>query len=219
MKPILSFARRIGRKLTLEHISLLEKYLPEIGLSDTNFNVSNNFVNYFLEIGFGNGVHIYERALRDPQNCYIGCEPFLNGVTNLLKKIDNSKAISNIYIWPDDVKKLLESIPNEFLSGIYILFPDPWPKKKHLKRRIINNDFLTTLAKKIKKDGNIIIATDHQDYAEWILEKLQKSKDFTIPSVNLSDFSVFPTDWIKTKYQMKAESLNIHSYYFCGQRI
>src|SRR5690606_35153253 len=106
-----------------------------------------------------------------PDCIFIGCEPYINGVANLLKLIKDAN-LQNILIWPDDGRILLQHMPANILDRIYLLFPDPWPKKKHHKKRIVNQNWLNLCASKLKSTGDLAIATDHADYAKWITREL-----------------------------------------------
>ena len=124
--------------------------------------------NVLLEIGFGSGENIAHQAINNPNSMCIGCEPFINGVSSLLTKIKTNN-ITNIKIYNDDAKLLLEALPDYLIKRAYILFPDPWPKKRHNRRRFINLNSLLLIHKKMKKTGELIIATDHPGYFEWII--------------------------------------------------
>ena len=148
--------RRRGRNSRAIKLGKLDKY-----------KVSDLISNFRLEIGFGYGENILHNALLNPDINYVGCEVYFNGISNLLQQIDN-QSIQNISIWPGDARVLLEKLPKNIIEKTYILFPDPWPKRKHHKRRLISNEFLLLLANKMKLQGEIIIATDNSDYATWI---------------------------------------------------
>src|SRR6185312_4628537 len=104
---------------------------------------------------------------------------------------------------------VLEKLPDNLLKRVYILFPDPWPKARHHKRRIISHTMLALLAKKIAPNGELIVATDHLDYADWIKEHLLNTPHFTPHKLASSDFRTAPVDWMPTRYQQKAESLGL----------
>jgi tRNA (guanine-N7-)-methyltransferase len=206
---ILSFARRIGKSLTPAQKVLLLNLMPKYGFSLESLD---KYHDYVLEIGFGGGVHLDNLAKKSPDVCHIGCEPYLNGVVSLLQLIKNNN-LENILIYQDDAIDLLEKLPDYFLSALYILFPDPWPKLKHHKRRLINTQSLGLFAKKMKKQASLTIATDHEDYAKAIYEYLFSSGLFKLKS-NITDYQHQPNDWTKTKYQEKAETLGIKPYFF-----
>lgn len=156
-----------------------------------------------LEIGFGFGDFLFSHAKNNPDSLFIGAEPHLNGIVNLLSKLE-IEPLKNIRIFKEDIRILLEKLPQEFFDEIYILFPDPWPKSKHFKRRLINCNFLDFLSQKIKKNGKLIIATDHDSYKTWILSAIIENKNFSWLAESKKDWQNFPNWWIETKYQKKA---------------
>ena len=220
-KRIVSFARkRVGNRAKENNIlqELLPRFaaiVPEDGgviekLTDLFANSGNNmgYSSYVLEIGFGSGENILSMANKNPNIGYVGCEVFTGGVVTLLEDIRESK-IENIRIWHDDALELISRLPLNSLSLIYILHPDPWPKRKHNKRRLINTEFLQLLASKMAKEAKLLMITDHADYAKHIAT--------TIPEVaDIFDcqFNDYP-EIIKTKYRLKAEAQGIESQYFC----
>ena len=190
-QEIRTFGRRHGKKLSERKNALLENVLPKIAPNESESND-------ILEIGFGAGEHLRELAIKNPDKIIIGAEPFVNGVAALLSAVcDKNSTIldeyKNIRIFPDDVRLMLNSGKFNF-SEIWILHPDPWPKARHEKRRLLNSNFLNLLTKNLAIRGKIIIGTDHWEYYDWILNQ--------IPQTNLqqndSEFEI-----IKTRYQSK----------------
>ncbi len=137
-----------------------------------------------------------------PDVNFIGCETFINGVATLLKQIDDAK-VSNIRILHGDARLLIDKLPDGSLDRVFILFPDPWPKTKQQKKRIITTEMLQKLARVIKKGGRLEVATDHVEYGEWIAGYLADSESFA-ENKTLGLDSV-PDDWIPTRYQKKAQ--------------
>lgn len=191
-----TFGRRHGKKLSNRKQWLMDNLLPEMApkapdLSDESL---------ILEIGFGNGEHLRDLALQNPKKIIIGAEPFANGVAALLSAITNESdntllnEYKNIRIWGDDVRLMLQDFNNIKFDEIWVLHPDPWPKARHEKRRLLNHDFLNLLSKFMTKDSHIIIGTDHWEYYDWIVEQLKQTK-LSIKSTEL--------DTIKTRYQIK----------------
>ena len=141
-QEIRTFGRRHGKKLSARKQTLLETVLPDF--LPKNIKTTGNLI---LEIGFGNGEHMRDLSIRNPESIIIGAEPFMNGVAALLSAITNESdnqilpEYKNIRIWPDDVRKLLHDSNYKF-SEIWVLHPDPWPKARHEKRRLLNSDFL-----------------------------------------------------------------------------
>ena len=195
-KDIRTFGRRHGKKLSLRKQWLMENILPKIAPNMTELAGKSPI----LEIGFGNGEHLRELALKNQDTIIVGAEPFANGVAALLSGITNESDNSvidkykNIRIFPDDVRLLLHEIGTVQFSQIWVLHPDPWPKARHEKRRLLNHDFLNLLAGHIGKSGKIIIGTDHWEYYDWIIDQLKQTK-LKIESTDL--------DIIQTRYQIK----------------
>ncbi len=170
-KYLRSFGRTKGHKLSKNQEEIIDGFLPKIRPTK-NILKSKNIV---LEIGFGAGEHIIqlidERV--DKDQVIIGCEPYINGAVKVLKYIEENN-IQNVFIFDGDARDLLDDI--ESIAKCYILFPDPWPKKRHNKRRIINTDTINAINSKLVVDGKITIATDHDGYSEWIKEVLSSLK-------------------------------------------
>jgi len=191
-----TFGRRHGKKLSARKVWLMENLLPNITPKTDKYDEKS----IILEIGFGNGEHLRDLALNDQKSIIIGAEPFVNGVAALLsaitKESDNTvfDEYKNIRIHPDDVRLLLKNLQHIKFSQIWILHPDPWPKAKHEKRRLLNSDFLNLISQFLSDDGKIIIGTDHWGYYDWIIEQLKNTK-LKIKSTSL--------DIIKTRYQLK----------------
>jgi tRNA (guanine-N(7)-)-methyltransferase len=206
-KLIRSFGRIKSRKLSSNKQNLLKDFLPKIILSEEIYsNVNNNFEtqNNVLEIGFGFGDFIFHLAKNNPQKKIYGFEPHQNGVVNLLAMLANED-LKNIKISCSDIRYEINNFADKFFDEIYILFPDPWPKNKHYKRRLITKDFLDNIiAKKLKSHGKLTIATDHDDYKTWILASALSSKKITWNARNKKDWQIFPQNWTETKYQKKA---------------
>lgn len=193
-QEIRTFGRRHGKKLSARKQTLLETVLPAF----LPKNIKNT-ENLILEIGFGNGEHVRELSIRNPESIIIGAEPFMNGVAALLSAITDESTneildeYKNIRIWPDDVRKLLKDTKLLF-NEIWILHPDPWPKAKHEKRRLLNSEFLELLGTKLSKNGQIIIGTDHYEYFDWIVNEVKKTALYA---------SFPPLSIIHTRYQEK----------------
>lgn len=193
---IRTFGRRHGKKLSNRKQWLMENLLPKITPKTDDFAEKSTV----LEVGFGNGEHLRDLAISNPDKIIIGAEPFANGVAALLSAITNESdnilfpEYKNIRVWNDDVRILLKDFKDSQFDEIWILHPDPWPKAKHEKRRLLNHDFLNTLSKHLSQTGKIIIGTDHWEYYDWIVEQLKQTQ-LKIKSTDL--------DTIKTRYQIK----------------
>lgn len=147
--------------------------LPEQQINPHNF-FDRYYCDIYVEIGFGNGEYLIETAKKNPDIGFIGCEPFENGVVAALSGIQKNN-LSNVRIYKGDARELLKSLTERSLNCMYILFPDPWRKKKHHKRRLISEDFLKLVRGRMKSGSNIVIATDHEDYRDDILKHLHDS--------------------------------------------
>jgi tRNA (guanine-N7-)-methyltransferase len=191
-----TFGRRHGKKLSNRKQWLMDNLLPEITPKSADFGTKP----VILEIGFGNGEHLRDLSINNPNSTVIGAEPFANGVAALLSGITNEsdnvlfEQYKNIRIHPDDVRLLLKDFPDSKFKEIWVLHPDPWPKARHEKRRLLNHTFLQLLAEHLAQDGKIIIGTDHWEYYDWIVNELKQTK-LNIKSTTL--------DTIKTRYQIK----------------
>lgn len=217
------FGRRKGRIIRKAKSTLLERFLPQIQITaDTPLTQESLFdfpvKELCLEIGFGNGNHLAGQALQHPENGYIGAEVFQNGVANLLTLLTGIKEgdslpssikllperRDNIRVYADDIRLLFKNMPNHFLDKVFLLFPDPWPKKRHASRRFINPDNLQELARIIKHGGILRIATDHKVYKSWTLHQMHQDPNFVWTATCGQDWKHEPSDWVKTKYQQKA---------------
>ena len=197
------FGRRKGRKLSnSSQLALKEGKRYFIQKEDLN-NILKSKKNIILEIGFGDGDNLINSAKTNSDIFYIGSDPFLNTTTKCLKRIIKCN-INNIVIWPDDVRKIIKSFPINSISKIKMLFPDPWPKKKHKSRRLIQEDFLEIIYSIIKPKGTITIATDHDELKCWILEKFQRHGKFEWIVKTSKDWETRPIDCFQTKYELKS---------------
>ncbi len=166
------YGRRQSRPLRESQKDLWEKLFTKINLDLQNLP-STYGDEVIFEIGFGSGENLAQQAITHSSAICIGCEPFINGVASLLAKIAKQN-LTNIRIFNDDAKLLLVALPNDLIRQTFILFPDPWPKKRHHRRRIVNLENLLLVHQKMKKAGELVIATDHPGYLEWILEIIQQ---------------------------------------------
>jgi tRNA (guanine-N7-)-methyltransferase len=205
--------RRRGRKLRPGQERLLETYLPEIQVNAPSGDgpvvpgalFQPEMREVWLEIGFGAGEHLAWQAARNPDIGIIGAEPFLNGVARLLSEIADERP-GNIRIHPDDVRPLLPRFTDASFARVFILFPDPWPKLRHNRRRLINTQLLDTLARLMRDGAELRVATDDQDYLVWILRHLQAHPDFSWSARQADDWRQRPADWPDTRYEDKNRS-------------
>lgn len=212
-KFIRSFGRVRSRKLGVNKIALFEDILPKYQLNLEDFAQNNNFTKINLEIGFGSGDFMFQNAKNNPDQLFIGSEIYINAIGKLLDKLQENP-LNNLTIYQNDVRILLEKLPQNFLDQIFILFPDPWPKKRHHNRRIINHNLLQILNHITKPQGKLLIATDHPSYQEFLLDFLPKNQFFTLDANFHQNPHLEPDFWVKTKYQEKAIKEGRDSMFF-----
>lgn len=203
-KPLRSFGRRNGR-LRQNPQRLLNEVLPPIRIHSDTLALPEGYERVALEIGFGAGEHIAAQALHNPNTLYIGCEPYMPGVAKLLRVVEEN-AISNIRLYTDDARQLMAALPKGLIDDAYILFPDPWPKARHHKRRLITTEFLTDLARIQPEGAALLLATDHEDYAAWILNAMHATPHYRWTAETAADWLNLPDTWAETKYQRKTSA-------------
>ncbi len=205
---IKTFARRIGRPLNAQHKMLLQHHLPKVEAISNITIKQQHYKKINLEIGFGTGDNIIYQAQQHTDALYIGCEPFINGVVKVLSKIA-AQNLNNILLHADDVRILLDNMQHIQFDEIFILFPDPWPKKRHHKKRLINTDFLHKLAiHHMRSNTKLYISTDHKDYAQWILEEANNCKAIKLLNVDKKAWETPLFPHIESKYEARGKSLD-----------
>ena len=205
-----SFGRTRSRSLTTRQQEIVTRVMPRVEIdieAMTDLPPSALFdeaiSSTWLEIGFGGGEHLLWQARNNPEIGLIGCEPFRDGVVRVLTAIDQ-EGISNIRLHADDARPLLRCLPPGSIERAFILFPDPWPKKRHAKRRLINSDLVGMLARVMKSGAELRIGTDIDDYLKSILLTLHQAADFEWLARGPSDWRNRPSDWPETRYEAKA---------------
>lgn len=208
------YGRRVGRPLNPERQRAVDDLMPEVGIHEDQITekadllpsslFTSNYTQIWLEIGFGNGEHL--KGLMDSytDNGFIGAEPFINGMAAFLRSIYDSDA-RNVRVWMDDAIKLVDSLRDHCLDGMYVLNPDPWPKKRHRKRRIINQRNLDRFARVLKPGALLIMATDVDDLAEWMAIHASNHSAFEWSAKSSADWKTMPEGWIRTRYEQKGE--------------
>lgn len=156
-----------------------------------------------LEIGFGGGEHLIAAAAAEPDVDFIGCEPFVNGMARLLARIE-AAALGNIRLHQGDAAEIIDRLPHASLSRVYIFYPDPWPKRRHRKRRFISDENLARLARVMRPGAELRFATDIDDYAAWTLARLRATSTFRWRATHAHDWLEPWTGWTRTKYESKA---------------
>jgi tRNA (guanine-N7-)-methyltransferase len=206
------FGRRKGHRLRPGQARLLATLLPQLALDlgrpapaplQSLFSVPVDAVH--LEIGFGGGEHLIREAQRHPRVGFIGCEPFVNGMAKALAAIDALK-LANVRLHHGEAKPLLAWLPEASLSRIDLLYPDPWPKRRHWKRRFIQDESVATLARVLRAGGIFRFATDWPDYAAWTLERFLRSPDFEWVAERADDWRLPWPGYAATRYEAKARA-------------
>ena len=202
-----SFARRIGKTLSNTQKSIIDEMM------ETHILRPEEITKAVAEIGIGMGEHFINQAKNNPDIIHIGFEPYLNGIANTLI-MAKEQDITNIRLWPDDMDLVFSKLPGNCLERIYVLFPDPWPKTSHKKRRIICTERLELFAQKLAKDGNLFFASDIEDYSAQTEKLIDESDLFEL----VKNASNLPHEgYIQTKYHSKAISEGRIARFASGQ--
>ena len=204
------YGRRRGRPLRAAQRILLETKLPLLrialpahGTLDPRRLFAAPVTEVWLELGFGGGEHLAEQAAAHPAVGLLGAEFFENGVAKLLVEIER-RDIANIRLFADDARLLLGALPEQSIGRAFILFPDPWPKERHKKRRLVSRETLDTLARIMSDGAELRLATDDMDYARAMLEQATAHADFRWLARDARDWRERPADWPPTRYEAKA---------------
>ena len=213
------YGRRKGRPLRTAMQHLLKVRLPALtfdpaGILDAQFGRS---ADSFLEIGFGGGEHLAGLAAAAPDYNFIGAEPFVNGVASLLRYIEADN-LTNIRIWPDDVRLFLPALPDHTLAGAFIMFPDPWPKRRHAARRILQPEMLDHLARLIRPGGMLVMASDDPTAKGWLLAMTIAHPVFEWTAKRPEDWRLRPAFLPKTRYMKKGDRAGRRSSWFLFRR-
>lgn len=208
------FLRNHGKDLIFDDGKMEEFLYETFGPKENIFD--NKKV--YLEIGFGSGEHLAHKAERHKESKFIGCDYYLNGIASTVIKI-TEKELSNVSLFNGDAIKLLNKIPNKSLYEVYLLYPDPWPKVRHLKRRFISDQNLRLLASKLIDGGALKVVTDSDIYFTHIKSVVLTQKISKIFSFKGADFSQPWKDWYSTKYEEKAKKAGRRSYYMVLKKI
>ena len=207
-RPLRSFGRIKSRAIKPRQAALFDTLLPTIALPDPKAGpidpktLMPGATEAWLEIGFGGGEHLAAQAARHPDALMIGCEPFLNGVGSVLRHIEEG-GLNNVRLHADDARAVVDALPDASLDRIMILFPDPWHKARHNKRRLIQDDFALALARVLKPGGHLRFVTDWKDYADWALERFIRTPGLTWLADEADDWRTPPADHVVTRYEEK----------------
>ena len=182
-----------GKALRRHQAELLVELLPKLALDPTQpwRSLSDLFSAPMretrLEIGFGGGEHLVEAATREPDVGFIGCEPFVNGMAKLLARIEE-RGLNNIRLHQGDAAEILDWLPDASLARVYLFYPDPWPKRRHRKRRFVSPENLSKLARVMTRGAELRFATNVDDYAGWTLARLRGRDDFSWTARSAKDW-------------------------------
>jgi tRNA (guanine-N7-)-methyltransferase len=216
------YGRRMGRGLTAELDHFLKAELPQLRVDlsvpppeSLSQLFSNPVSDVWLEIGFGGGEHLVWQVTHHLQIGFIGCEPFQTGVAKLLRN-KREAGLENIRLYDDDARLLLDWLPEGSIGRIFVLFPDPWPKKRHHKRRFLYGPTFSCLARVMKPGARLRFATDIASYANMVTEAMAGRSDFT-PGPGLHHQR--PADWPSTRYEAKAVQAGRLCQFFTYERV
>jgi tRNA (guanine-N7-)-methyltransferase len=216
------YGRRSGHKLRAGQEKLLEQLLPALSVPAegplSSALLFGDARTLHFEIGFGGGEHLAWRADLLPDHGFIGAEPFLNGVVAALAHIRDGH-LANVRLHMGDALGVLERLPDSSLSFVYLLHPDPWPKARHAKRRMVNDGPLDLIAAKLKPGGEFRLGTDDPVYCRWSMMVMNRRRDFEWLAESASDFLVRPGGWPETRYEAKARRQGREVWYFRYRRI
>ncbi|MBL6935833.1 MAG: tRNA (guanosine(46)-N7)-methyltransferase TrmB [Alphaproteobacteria bacterium] len=204
------YGRRHGRPLRPGRRDLIETLLPQLSITLPDQGVFDPATLFpdppaetWLEIGFGGGEHLAAQAGSHPETGFIGCEPFINGMASLLAKI-KKEGLTNIRVFSDDARSLMDCLVEACLGRVFILFPDPWPKKRHAKRRLISPRTVDALAHTMKDNAELRLASDDPEYIRSMLEHLRRHEAFQWLAERPAHWRQRTPDWPATRYEAKA---------------
>jgi tRNA (guanine-N7-)-methyltransferase len=224
-EPRAFFGRRSGKRLHSGQDRLYREVLPDLTLQlppHGELDLDAVFPGRpwrLLEIGFGGGEHLVRQALRHPGSGYIGCEVFSGGVAKLVQAVE-AEGIGNVRVFVDDALKLIGRLPAGALDGVYLFYPDPWPKTRHHKRRFVSPLTLGELARVLKPGAELRFATDIEDYANWTLAHVLREPRLRLVTTGPESWREPYPDWVATRYEQKARREGRdRSFYFTFRRI
>jgi tRNA (guanine-N7-)-methyltransferase len=217
------FGRRKGHPLRPKQAALFDTLLPRITLDlkkpapDLRDLFAPGIGDVRLEIGFGGGEHLIEQARAHPRIGYIGSDGFLNAIAKVLVAIDVEK-LANLRLHHGDASELIDWLPPQSLSRVDLLYPDPWPKRRHWKRRFVQDEKLARLSRVLKSGGELRFATDIPDYAAWTLARILRSADFEWTAERADDWRTPWAGFSGTRYEAKAKREGRVPAYFIFRR-
>lgn len=205
------FGRRSGHKLRARQADILDSGLARLAVPlpppgdiiDPRGLFPRAVTDVWFEIGFGGGEHLAAQAEAHPDVGIIGAEPFVNGMASLLRHVEERR-LDNVRVLADDARLLLAALPEASLSRAFLLFPDPWPKSRHHKRRFVQQETLDLLARALKPGGEFRVASDIMGYIEWTLAQVGLHHGFQWLAEGPADWRARTEDWPPTRYEAKA---------------
>jgi len=216
------YGRRQGKRLRPKQAAGISGTLPNLQIDcsgpvrpDALF--ASDKTAYWLEIGFGGGEHLINNASLHPDIGHLGCEPFINGMAKLVLLIEK-EGIDAIRLHNDDAVQLLDQLPDASLDRIYLLYPDPWPKRRHNKRRFVSDENLSRMARVLKPGGEFRFASDIDHYVGWTLARILRSPDFVWTAEQPDDWRLPWENWPSTRYEAKAIREGRKSSYIIAKR-
>jgi tRNA (guanine-N7-)-methyltransferase len=202
--PLRSFGRLKARPLKTRQAALFDSLLPKVAVPDEGplsiAALKPDAARLWVEIGFGGGEHMATQAARNPDALVLGAEPFVNGVASALRHLEEG-GLDNVRVWQGDAREMLSRIADATVERVFIMFPDPWPKARHNKRRLVQAPFVAELARVIAPGGSLRFATDWADYAEQTAALMAETPQFE--TADDRDPSDAPADHVTTRYEEK----------------
>jgi tRNA (guanine-N7-)-methyltransferase len=219
------FGRRKGHKLRIHQADLIAHLLPQLALdigspapADLSDLFDDGIETIRLEIGFGGGEHLIAEAQAFPDIGFIGCEPYVNGMAKILTQIEAAE-IRNIRLYAGDAAELVAWAPQGSMARIDLIHPDPWPKRRHWKRRFVQDATVAAMARIIKPQGEFRFVSDIDDYCAWTLAHLLRSPDFFWTAERASDWHLPWSGYTMTRYGRKAEREGRKAAYLRFRRV
>jgi tRNA (guanine-N7-)-methyltransferase len=216
------YGRSSGKTLRAGQQRLLAEMLPLFSIASEALAAERGFGapprEVWLEIGFGAGEHLIEQAKANPDVEIFGCEPFLNGVVATLAGIKREQ-LSNVRLRRGDAQSLIEAAPHAFFARVFMLYPDPWPKRRHHKRRVVAVGMIEALARVMRSGAELRFATDIDDYAGWALTRFLASPHFRWAAARADDWRRPWPEWRPTRYEAKARREGRRSVYLTFVRL
>jgi tRNA (guanine-N7-)-methyltransferase len=206
-----TYGRRIGRPLRRRQQELLSERLAQRAIdldrADSTIEPGSLFArpvsDVWLEVGFGAGEHLINQALAHPNVGFVGCEPYVNGVASLLASAD-ALSLDRVRVFPDDARLLMNRLADASVGRVFVLFADPWPKRRHHRRRFIQAETVTQIVRILRPGGEFLFASDDADYARWTLAAATDDPALVWCATQPRDWREPPEGWIATRYQRKA---------------